>query len=155
MKKTNFILLFLILISFSVSSVAFTDESRSYQTAQVVQIEQKEEKVSPPHPAAGNSSSYSSREPSSLEVSEQNSHLFDFLFASIFKTEKYHLVTLKMEDQKLILKYQPGWSAKYAPDFIERGSVEIRFDPKKENAFIKKLNGKELKAKVIYFDKVS
>lgn len=154
--KKYFYIIIIYFFLFSFNTIA--EENLSYQIGRVIHIQERAEPISTV-PANMEDKTVYPQEKS--RAKSQGSKAADaaidnfFLMTTPPKTENYLFVTFITHQEKVIVKYQPSLIAKHFPDFTEGKSVEIRFDPRRENIYVKQLNGKELRAKIVQIEKIN
>lgn len=154
--KKYFCILSIYFLLFSFSSTA--EENLTYQMGQVIHIQERAEPISTVPANFEDKTAYpQERSRTGSQGSKAADAAIDnfFLMTTPPKIENYLFVTLVTDQEKLIVKYQPSLIAKHFPDFTEGKSVEIRFDPRRENVYFKQLNGKELRAKIVQIEKIN
>lgn len=151
MSKKHLVFFCLISVFLLSSNFSFSEEKVYYHIAKIVRVEQKKEKKISPNPAEVNGSP--SKDSLPVEWNTHRDKTWDAMVSKMGKNDAYALVTLKIKNQEVILKYQPDW--RFSPAWPEGAQIKVRFDSTGENAYIKQIDGPDLKAKVVRLNKFS
>ncbi len=151
MSIRQFTFVFLVSIFLLNPNFSFSEEKVYYHIAKIVRVEQKTEKKTTPNPAEVNGSP--SKDSLPVEWNTHRDKTWDAMVSRMGKNDAYALVTLKIKNQEVTLKYQPDW--RFSPAWPEGAQIKVRFDSTGENAFIKQIDGPDLKARVVRLNKTS